>query len=340
MPRTRPLYHQMRGGLDSDVSPETTRTHLLDIVGRVEHKCLELTWFYSDQLHEEATVRGLAEAMVQALDEVVVHCAQPGAGGRTPSDFPLACLDQAGVDRLVGDGRGVEDIYPLTPMQAGMVFHALSQGEQGLYLEQAGVRAGWGARCEACWRRRGRRWSTGRRCCAAVWSGTGSIEPLQVVHRDVEVPIGYLDWRGLPGGDRDREVARLLADDRAEGFDLAVAPLLRVNLAQLSGTEVQVVWTFHHVLLDGWSVFQVLSDVFACHAALAAHNIADTYLRATPPATLPGLPTVARRARIRRRPRSTGGARWPASSAGRRCPTTRYRPRRTPAARRSRGPLS
>ena len=40
------------------------------------------------------------------------------------------------MDRLVGDGRGVEDIYPLTPMQAGMVFHALSQGEQGLYLEQ------------------------------------------------------------------------------------------------------------------------------------------------------------------------------------------------------------
>ena len=120
----------------------------------------------------------------------------------------------------------------------------------------------------------------------------------------------------------------MLADDRAEGFDLAVAPLLRVTLAQLSGTEVQVVWTFHHVLLDGWSVFQVLSDVFACHAALSrSDDIADTYL---------GLPN--RRpfrdylqwlgGRIRRRPRSTGGARCPAS-VPRRCPTSRCQPRHT-----------
>src|SRR6185312_263722 len=63
-------------------------------------------------------------------------------------------------------------------------------------------------------------------------------------------------------------VRRLLEADRAQGFDLEAAPLLRVQLAQLSDHEVRVVWTFHHLLLDGWSVFQVLSDVFAWHAAL------------------------------------------------------------------------
>src|SRR5947209_9990022 len=75
--------------------------------------------------------------MIEALREIVQHCAQPGIGGRTPSDFPLAHLDQATVDRLVGDGRTVEDMYPLTPMQAGMVFHGLSQAADGLYFEQA-----------------------------------------------------------------------------------------------------------------------------------------------------------------------------------------------------------
>src|SRR6185369_15337941 len=58
------------------------------------------------------------------------------------------------------------------------------------------------------------------------------------------------------------------ANDRARPFDLAAAPLLRVTLARLPGDAVRVVWTFHHVLLDGWSVFQVLSDVFAAYAAL------------------------------------------------------------------------
>jgi hypothetical protein len=66
--------------------------------------------------------------MLGVLREIIEHCAAPGAGGRSPSDFPLARLDQATVDVLVGDGRGVEDVYPLTPMQAGMVFHGLSLG--------------------------------------------------------------------------------------------------------------------------------------------------------------------------------------------------------------------
>src|SRR6185437_445893 len=65
---------------------------------------------------------------------------------------------------------------------------------------------------------------------------------------------------------------RSLDRDRAQGLDLTTAPLMRVALATLSDAEVQVIWTFHHVLLDGWSVFQVLSDVFACHSRAADHH--------------------------------------------------------------------
>ncbi|MGH2885607.1 MAG: condensation domain-containing protein, partial [Solirubrobacteraceae bacterium] len=103
-----------------------------------------------------------------------------------------------------------------------------------------------------------------------VWEGVD--EPVQVVHRRVEVPVVYHDWTALPSADRDHKLQRILAADRATGFDLAAAPLLRVQVAQLSDTEVQLVWTFHHVLLDGWSVHQVLSDVFAYHAALTHHT--------------------------------------------------------------------
>ncbi|MGH3753654.1 MAG: non-ribosomal peptide synthase/polyketide synthase, partial [Pseudonocardiaceae bacterium] len=269
------LYHQMWGGLESDVSPAAARAHVLDVVGRVEHKCLELTWYYSRELHEDATVARLAEEMTEALREVVEHCAGPDAGGRTPADFPLARLDQAGVDRIVGHGRTVEDIYPLTPMQAGMVFHALSPSEQGLYFEQFTLVLDGVPDPQvlgAAWQQVLDRTPVLR--SSVVWDGVD--EPLQVVHRGLKVPLTYHDWRGLPTEDRARDVQRLLAGDRAAGFDLTTAPLLRVQLAQLSGTEVQVVWTFHHVLLDGWSVFQVLSDVFACHAALRR---GDTDLR-------------------------------------------------------------
>ncbi|MEA2533495.1 MAG: hypothetical protein QOJ93_1306, partial [Actinomycetota bacterium] len=265
------LYRGMRGGLEADAGPDVARAHVLDVVGRVEHCRLELTWYYSEDLHDEATIGALAGELLGALRDVIAHCAEPGSGGRSPSDFPLACLDQAAVDRLVGDGRGVEDVYPLTPMQAGMLFHALSQAEQGVYFEQAtfvvdGV-------CDPHVLGQAFQQVVDRTPVLrtrVVWEGVA--EPLQVVEREVTLPITYEDWTGLSEAERQEALRRLLDADRAEGLDLATAPLARVVLARRSDTEVQVVWSFHHILLDGWSVFQVLSDVFACHAALAGHD--------------------------------------------------------------------
>ncbi|MFB9683728.1 non-ribosomal peptide synthetase [Amycolatopsis plumensis] len=252
------------GSLDSSVGEGAGRAHLLDVVGRVDRDTLELTWYHSRDTHTAATVEKLAADLVAALGEAVAHCAEPGAGGRTPSDFPLSPLDQRQVDRIAGDGRGVADIHPLTPMQAGMVFHGLSQESQGVYFEQVtavldGV-ADPRFLAEA-WQHVVDRTPVLRG--SVVWEDVP--EPLLVVHREARVPVTELDWR-----DRDREEAlrELLAQDRARPFDLAAAPLLRVTLARLPDDAVQLVWTFHHVLLDGWSVFQVLSDVFTAYAAL------------------------------------------------------------------------
>ncbi|MFG1645624.1 non-ribosomal peptide synthase/polyketide synthase [Amycolatopsis sp. NPDC049252] len=252
------------GSLDSAVGAGAGRAHLLDVVGRVEADSLELTWYYSPGVHTAETVERLAADLVAALGEAVAHCAGPGVGGRTPSDFPLAGLDQDQVDRIAGDGRAVADIHPLTPMQAGMVFHGLSQQAQGVYFEQVtavldgvadphALAAAWQHVVDRTPVLRGR----------VVWEDVA--DPLLVVHRDVRLPVTELDWRDLGTGEALRD---LLARDRAEPFDLAAAPLLRVTLARLPGDAVQLLWTFHHVLLDGWSVFQVLSDVCAAYAAL------------------------------------------------------------------------
>ncbi|HEX3792177.1 MAG TPA: non-ribosomal peptide synthase/polyketide synthase, partial [Pseudonocardiaceae bacterium] len=241
------------GDLDSAVGPESGRPHLLDIVGAVRRGSLEFSWFYSTNQHHEDTVDALAEQLLDALREIIRHCADPAAGGRTPADFPLAALDQATVDRLVGDGRSIEDVYPLTPMQAGIVFHGLAQHEHGVYLEQvtfvlAGVTDP--AALATAWQRVVDRTPVLR--SSMCW--TGPAEPVQLVHRQVTLPVRHLDWRQSTESERAAALAALLAEDRAAGINLAAPPLLRLTLARVADDEVQLVWTFHHVLLDGWSV--------------------------------------------------------------------------------------
>ena len=261
------MYRARLDGAGPEVAPDQPASYLLDVAGVVHGGELELTWFYRDQVHDEATVRRLAERMVRALAEIVEHCARPGAGGRTPSDFPLAKLDQAGVDRLVGTGREVEDVYPLTPLQAGMLFHSLVDEGSGVYVNQIRmVLDGVGdprALGEA-WQRTVDRTPALR--TSVVWQGVA--EPLQVVHRRATVPVTHHDWRELAEPERERELARLLAADRAAGLDLGTAPLLRLAVLRLTGDRVLVVWTSHHLVQDGWSLAQLFVEIGEHYAAI------------------------------------------------------------------------
>ncbi|GAA1024555.1 MULTISPECIES: non-ribosomal peptide synthetase [Amycolatopsis] len=259
------LYQGRGEILGHDSAPDSVRPYLLDVVGVVESGELHLTWEYSEEVHEETTVRGLAEATVEALREIIAHCAS--ASGRTPSDFPLARLDQATVDRLAGDGREVEDIYPLTALQAGMVFHSLVDSGSSAYFDQfrlrlAGVRDPR-ALGEA-WQRVVDRTPILR--SSTVWDGVD--EPVQRVHRGVRVPVGQHDWRGLAPEAQQAELAKLLEADLAAGMDLTTPPLMRLEIARLTDDEVQLLWTSHHVLLDGWSAAQVFGEVCEQYSAI------------------------------------------------------------------------
>ncbi|MFL6150731.1 MAG: condensation domain-containing protein, partial [Pseudonocardiaceae bacterium] len=257
--------------LTGDANPHATRTHTIDVLAKVEHHRLELNWSYSENLHHHHTITTLAHHMLTTLRELITHCTHPNAGGRTPTDFPLTHLDQPTLDHLIGTAHNVEDLYPLTPMQAGMVFHALSQDDQGVYFEQVtfvldGVTDP--QQLAQAWQHVIDRTPILR--SRVIWDGVD--QPLQLVQRQASVPVTYLDWTHLSDRQRTDELTRILDQDQAQGLDLGTAPLLRLTIATLSDTEVQLVWTFHHLLLDGWSVFQVLSDVFACHAALTQHQ--------------------------------------------------------------------
>ncbi len=247
--------------------PEALRDRWFDVIGMVEGGRLGLEWQYSPALHSEAVVAQLAARYLVHLRQLIAH-GTSGARGVTPSDFPLAGLTQPELDALPLPALDqVADIYPVTPIQAGILFHCLMAPGEGLYLTQRvidldrtisleALRAAWQAAVAA------------HDVLRTGFVFDGLSHPVQVVWRDVAVPFEVVDGRHLAEAERAGELERLLAADRARGFDLARPPLMRITLLQLGPARWQLVWTDHHLLLDGWSCWRILAEVFDGYAAI------------------------------------------------------------------------
>jgi amino acid adenylation domain-containing protein/non-ribosomal peptide synthase protein (TIGR01720 family) len=249
-----------------ELAPEQVRPHLLEVTGLVREGQLELRWTYSREAHRRETIERLAARTVVALREIVAHCAEPGVGGCTPSDFPLAGLDQVDIDQIVGDGRAVEDVYPLTPAQSGMLFHTLSQPGRDTYTGHFGVRLDGivdPTELALAWQRVVDRTPALR--TSVVWQDVQ--RPVQVVRTGVTVPVEHHDLRGLTEERQRTQLERLWHARQDVILDLGRAPLLALRVIRVSDAAVELMWTAHHMMIDGWSSAEVLSEVIAEYAA-------------------------------------------------------------------------
>jgi amino acid adenylation domain-containing protein/non-ribosomal peptide synthase protein (TIGR01720 family) len=261
-------------------SRRARRTHLLEVNAEVLRGRLRVSWGYSENLHRRSTIERLAEGFLVFLRALIDHCRSSEAGGFTPSDFPHAGLDQERLDRLLAGEREIEDLYPLSPLQQGMLFHALYAPEAGVYMGQL--------HCEllgrlevdpfqGAWQRVVDRHAVLR--TTFRWQDLEA--PLQVVHPHAKLSWERQDWRGLSAAEQELRLAEYLAEDRRRGFDLTRPPLMRLLLARTSEEAHQLVWSFHQILLDGWSLPLVFREGFALYEAAIAGR--DLVLPPSPP---------------------------------------------------------
>jgi nonribosomal peptide synthetase DhbF len=164
----------------------------------------------------------------------------------------------------VVSASALEDVLPLSPMQEGLLFHAL-QEEQDVDVYHGQLRLHLRGPLDADRLRESadgllRRHQVLRAGFRLRRSGT----PMQVVHRHAEVPVRELDLSRAV--DPDAELAAAAAADRLARFDLARPPLLRLTVARLGGDRSCLVLTNHHILLDGWSVSVLVEELFALYA--------------------------------------------------------------------------
>lgn len=175
----------------------------------------------------------------------------------------------------------VVDRYALSAVQAGMLVHALERSDEpGLDVQQVSITVqhpldaalyvyAWYTVMERHPALRSRiRW-------------TGLDQPMQEVLDAIELPVVRADWRGLDAAALRSQLQAVAHRERMQGFDLAQAPLMRLHLARLGDISWNILWTFHHVLLDGRAFDTVLRETFEVHDCLRQRKEVSL-----PPATL------------------------------------------------------
>jgi amino acid adenylation domain-containing protein/non-ribosomal peptide synthase protein (TIGR01720 family) len=235
--------------LDAQVRDEETGPRLL------------AHWTFASGILSEEAVCDLGERWFRALADLAALSRDPRAGGYTPSDFPLASLSGLEVEELEGSVAGLQEVLPLSPLQEGLLFHALYDADADAYGVEVVLDLAGPLHAPAL-----------RRAFAALldrhanlrasFRHRGLARPVQVIASDVTLPWTEVDLGDTGESEREARLAALVDEERARGFVMEEAPLLRVTLVRLGADRHRLILTNHHILLDGWSMPVVLDELF------------------------------------------------------------------------------
>ncbi|MDY7076204.1 MAG: amino acid adenylation domain-containing protein, partial [Chloroflexota bacterium] len=170
--------------------------------------------------------------------------------------------------------RNIEAVYPLSPMQQGMLFHSLYAPESGVYFEQLSctLRGNLDVPAfERAWQRVVERHPVLR--TSFVWKRLDKT--LQVVHRRVRLPLEQQDWRGMSLAEQEARLEAFLQAERSRGFNLAQPPLVRLALMRTEENGHSFVMNHHHLLLDGWSLPLLMKEVMTFYEAFSKDQELD-----------------------------------------------------------------
>jgi amino acid adenylation domain-containing protein len=156
---------------------------------------------------------------------------------------------------------GVEDAYPLSMLQAGMIFHSELSRDSAAYhsINSARLR---GPLDLGALRTAAQRVIDRHALFRTSFHLSGFSEPLQLVHRTAEVVMGVDDLRSLSADEKEGALAAWLEAEQLRRFDWVSPPLLRLHIHRWADDEFQFTFTAHHGVIDGWSDSLFLTELF------------------------------------------------------------------------------
>ncbi|WP_443742837.1 amino acid adenylation domain-containing protein, partial [Streptomyces oryzae] len=261
------------GGITGAADPAMPVEHVIDLDALTEDRpggpVLSATWSWPGALFDEEEIRDLANTWFGVLDALAARAGRPDARGRTPADFPLVSLTQEEIERLEDDCPELTDVWPLTPLQEGLLFHHLyDEAAPDVYTGQFAVDLDGPLEADTM-RAAGQALLERHPALRAVFRHQGLRTPVQVVPRPqaITLPWAEHDIVDLTGDEQDDRARGIAAAERTARFDLGQGPMLRLALLRLAPERHRLLLTTHHAVLDGWSGPFVLRDLFSLYAA-------------------------------------------------------------------------
>ncbi|MFK8104812.1 MAG: amino acid adenylation domain-containing protein [Saprospiraceae bacterium] len=258
------------------VAEDYPLSHKFEINGSIVGGQLSFNWMYSTQYYERATVEGIAESFIENLMALIVHCQEQETTEKTPHDYGLApeVEYQELHAFLVAEENGIprkdliEGVYRLAPMQEGMLFHHLYDEKFGSYTEQLAVDFLSGLDIdifETAWE-----FVIGNHSILRTrfFSKDLSI-PVQAAYRSLSLPFEIHDFTNYSPTEQVAAWEAFSADDLARGFDFNEGSLMRISLLKMDDQAYKMLWTFHHILIDGWSNPILIEELMTAYELLS-----------------------------------------------------------------------
>ncbi|MYR86554.1 amino acid adenylation domain-containing protein, partial [Streptomyces sp. SID685] len=210
-------------------------------------------------------VRELADSWRAALEGLARHVTTPGAGGLTPSDLPLVKVDQHDIERWEKRYPGLADVWPLTPLQSGLLYHAALAGSSfDAYQVQLVLHLGGNVEADRM-RAAGQALLDRHTSLRTAFLTADDGEPVQLVVDGVVLPWQEIDLSTLRD-DISLALDRFLAEDLDHHFALDTPPLLRLTLIRTGPERAELILTSHHLLFDGWSLPVLMTELLRLYA--------------------------------------------------------------------------
>ncbi|MCU0286952.1 MAG: amino acid adenylation domain-containing protein [Acidobacteria bacterium] len=242
-------------------SPYADREFQLQVSGAIAHNQLTMALTYSKNQYKTNTISRLMENFKSCLIRLINFCASRKETRRTPSDFTYKKLSLKTLEQL--EARySLEDIYSLSHMQEGMLFHALYDIKSSAYFEQVSYRLIWELEPVIVVKSLNRLFER-YDILRTVFIYEDIERPIQLVLKNRQVEFFYKDLIDEPNSkNKDAYIKAFKEKDRQRSFDLSRDILMRVAVIRISLSEYEFIWSHHHILMDGWCTSILITEFF------------------------------------------------------------------------------